>query len=120
MSSEVIRGHQGPSEVIRDHERAHTSPRWSSEVIRDHHRSLEPIRGHQSARIQVLEGHWQLDVHILASATVFALPAAEEHVKGRTASLLATLALRHPDKHASNDFTISGNQWSSGVISGHH
>ena len=50
------------------------------------------------ARIQVFEGHWQLDVHILASAGVFALPAAKEHVEGRASALFATLALRHPQR----------------------
>ena len=65
------------------------------------------------ARIQVFEGHWQLDVHILASAGVFALPAAEKHVERRATALFATLALRHPEmeKQAPDDLTISGNQF---------
>ena len=48
-SSEVIKGHQRPSEAIRGHQRL-------SEVIKGHQRPSEAIRGHQRLS-EVIRGH---------------------------------------------------------------
>ena len=101
-SSEVIRGHQRPSEVI-EFIRGHQGP---SEAIRGHQRSSEAIRGHQGPS-EAIRGHQRpsevIRGHQRPSEVIRGHQRPSEVIRG----------------HQRSSEAISGHQRSSEVIRGH-